>query len=356
MGTPAKTSEQDDGWLVAQPDAAGMNADVLSGLAPQFESWSDANLHAALMVRHGRLVYKRYFAGEDTAWGSPLGRIAYDAGLRHDLRSITKSITSILLGVNLDRGLIKSLDEPVFSYFPEYADLKTPEKAQINLCHLLTMSAGLAWNEYIPYSDPANSERRMMIVPDRHRYVLEQPSVRPAGAAYNYNGGLTALLGAILQRMSGYPIDVFANEVLFEPLGIRDVEWIRYDDGTPHAGRLRMRPRDLAKIGQLVLNGGEWNNRPIVSKAWIEESTSPHVNGESLFFYGYQWWLGRSLVNRQEIKWISAVGWGGQRMYIVPSLELVVVVMAGLYDNPVLQPIIGEIILRRYALSAALAT
>ena len=192
---------------------------------------------------------------------------------------------------------------------------------------------------------------------DRHRYVLEQPSVRPAGAAYNYNGGLTALLGAILQRMSGYPIDVFANEVLFEPLGIRDAEWIRYDDGTPHAGGLRMRPRDLAKIGQLVLNGGQWNNRPIVSKAWIEESTSPHVNGESLFFYGYQWWLGRSLVNRQEIKWISAVGWGGQRMYIVPSLELVVVVMAGPYDNhPVLQPIIGEIILRRYALSAALAT
>jgi CubicO group peptidase (beta-lactamase class C family) len=356
MGPPAKTSEQDDGWLVAQPDAVGMNADVLSGLAPQFESWSDANLHAALMVRHGRLVYERYFAGEDTAWGTPLGRIAFDAGLRHDLRSITKSITSILLGVILDRGLIKSLDEPVFSFFPEYADLKTPEKAQINLRHLLTMSAGLAWNEYIPYSDPANSERRMMVAPDRHRYVLEQPSVRPAGAAYNYNGGLTALLGAILQRMSGYPIDVFANEVLFEPLGIRDVEWIRYDDGTPHAGGLRMRPRDLAKIGQLVLNGGQWNNRPIVSKAWIEESTSPHVNGESLFFYGYQWWLGRSLVNRQEIKWISAVGWGGQRMYIVPSLELVVVVMAGLYDNPALQPIIGEIILRRYALSAALAT
>jgi Beta-lactamase len=141
--------------------------------------------------------------GEDTAWGTPLGRIAFDAGLRHDLRSITKSITSILLGVILDRGLIKSLDEPVFSYFPEYADLKTPEKAQINLRHLLTMSSGLAWNEYIPYSEPANSERRMMVDPDRHRYVLKQPSVRPAGAAYNYNGGLTALLGAILQRMSG---------------------------------------------------------------------------------------------------------------------------------------------------------
>jgi len=118
---------------------------------------------------------------------------------------------------------------------------------------------------------------------------------------------------------------------------------------------LRMRPRDLAKIGQLILKGGMWNDSRIVSKAWTEESTSPQVHGEGLFFYGYQWWLGRSLVNRREVTWISAVGWGGQRMYIVPSLELVVVVMAGLYDNPVLQPIIGEIILRRYALSAALA-
>jgi CubicO group peptidase (beta-lactamase class C family) len=355
MGAPAKTSEQDDGWLVAQPDAAGMNGEVLRGLAPQFESWSDANLHAALMVRHGRLVYEHYFTGNDVAWGTPLGRIAFDAGLRHDLRSITKSITSILFGVICDRGLIKSLDEPVFSYFPEYADLKTPEKAQINLRHLLTMSAGLAWNEYIPYSDPANSERRMMIAPDRHRYVLDQPSVRPAGAAYNYNSGLTALLGAIVEKVTGRPIDAFAKEALFEPLGIRDIEWIRYEDGAPHAGGLRLRPRDLAKFGQLVLNGGKWNNRAIVSKAWIDESSSPHVHGEGLFFYGYHWWLGRSFVNRQEIKWISAVGWGGQRMYIVPGLALVVVVMAGLYDNPNLQPIVGDIILRRYALSAALA-
>lgn len=355
MGTPESAPDQDDGWLVAQPDIVGMSAEVLSGLAPQFENWTEANLHAALMVRQGRLVYERYFTGEDRAWAAPLGRVAFHAGLRHDLRSITKSITSVLFGIGCDQGLIKSLDEPVFTFFPEYADLKTPEKARINLRHLLTMSAGLAWNEYIPYSDPANSERRMMVAPDRLRYVLEQSSVRPAGATYNYNSGLTALLDAILEKVSGQRIDAFAKETLFEPLGIQDIEWIGYDDGTPHAGGLRLRPRDLAKVGQLLLNGGAWNKRPIVSKAWIDESTAPHVHGEGLFFYGYQWWLGRSLVNRQEIEWISAVGWGGQRMYIVPSLDLVVVVLAGLYDNPALQPVIGEIILRRYALSAALA-
>jgi CubicO group peptidase (beta-lactamase class C family) len=355
MAEWARTPDQDDGWVIVPTGAGGMDANLLGGLGPQFEGWSDANLHAALMVRHGRLVYERYFTGEDRAWATRLGRVSYHAGLRHDLRSITKSIVSLLFGIASDRGLIKDLDQPVFSFFPEHADLKTPEKARINLRHLLTMSAGLAWNEQLAYSNPANSERRMMDAPDRDRYVLAQPSVRPAGATYTYNGGLTALLVAILQKVSGNPIDVFANETLFGPLGIGDVEWIRYRDGTANVSGLRMRPRDLAKLGQLVLNGGAWNDRPIVSDAWIKESTSPHVNGESLFFYGFQWWLGRSLVDRQEIRWISAVGWGGQRMYIVPSLDLVVVVMAGLYDNPILQPMAGEVILRRYALPAALA-
>jgi CubicO group peptidase (beta-lactamase class C family) len=281
--------------------------------------------------------------------------VSYHSGLKHDLRSISKSITSLLVGIALDRGWIKDLDEPVFSYFPEHADLRTPEKDCINLWHLLTMSAGLAWNEYLPYSDPANSERRMIDAPDQCRYVLQQPIARPPGAAYVYNGGLTALLAAILGRTSGRPVDELAKEMLFDPLGIQDIEWIRYADGTPNSvSGLRMRPRDLAKIGQAVLARGTWNGSRIVSEAWVDEATSPHVNGESLFFYGFHWWLGRSLVRRREIKWVSGVGYGGQRLFIVPELELVVVVMAGLYDNPVLQSIPGEVILRRYALSAAL--
>jgi CubicO group peptidase (beta-lactamase class C family) len=355
MGAPGNAADTNDGWLIAPPQSAGMNPDVLSGLAPQFENWREANLHSALMVRHGKIVYERYFAGEDRAGGTPLGRVAFHAGLAHDVRSISKGVISLLFGIARDRGLIKSLDEPALSHFPEHAGLKTPDKERISIRHLLTMSAGLAWNEYISYNDPANSERRMMEAPDRVRYVLEQPIARPAGATYNYNGGLTELLAAILQRATGRQADDFANEALFAPLGIRNVEWRRYPDGTPNMSGLRMRPRDLAKIGQLILKGGMWNDSRVISKEWTEESTSPYVHGEGLFFYGYQWWLGRSLVNRRDITWISAVGWGGQRMYIVPSLDLVVVVMAGLYDNPVLQPIIGEIILRRYALSAALA-
>ncbi len=195
----------------------------------------------------------------------------------------------------------------------------------------------------------------MIDAADPCRYVLEQPVVRPPGAAYVYNGGLTALLAAILAKLAGQPIDQFAQDALFDPLGIHDVEWIRYPDGTPNAASgLRMRPRDLVKVGQLVLDQGVWNGRQIVSPDWIADSTAAHVNGESLYFYGYHWWLGRSLVHRQEIAWISAMGYGGQRMYIVPGLNLAAVVMAGLYDNPALQPVVGEIVLRRYALPASL--
>ncbi|NRP85273.1 6-aminohexanoate-dimer hydrolase [Ensifer adhaerens] len=305
----APTHDHDDGWLVSRPEDEAMDGSLLSGLAPQFESWTDANVHAVLIVRHSKLVYEHYFAGQDKAWATPLGHIQYRPELRHDLRSITKSITSLLFGIAVDRGWIRDLNEPVFSFFPEHADLQTSEKDQINLQHLLTMSAGLAWNEYLPYSNPANSERRMIDAPDQCRYVLEQLVVRPPGVAYVYNGGLTALLAAMLQKTTGRPIDLLAEGMLFRPLGIHDVEWVRYADGTPNAvSGLRMRPRDVAKIGQLVLDRGKWNGVQIVSEPWVDESTNPHVNGEGLFFYGFQWWLGRSLVRRQEIKCISGVG------------------------------------------------
>ncbi len=347
-----------DDWVLMPPESAGMDAALLDGLAPQFESWHEANLHAALILRHGQLVYERYFSGEDTHWSVQLGRLAFHAGLRHDLRSISKSIVSLLFGVARDRSWIAGLEQSVFDFFPEYEDLRTPEKDRITLWHLLTMSAGLAWNESIPYSDPANSERRMIVAADRPRYVLEQPVVRPAGATYSYNGGLTLLLATILEKLSGQSIDAFAEAALFQPLGIpaAGVEWNRYGDGAanPVSG-LRLRPRDLARIGQMVLDGGSWRGSQVIAPAWIAESTSPQINGEGLYFYGFQWWLGRSLVARREVQWLAALGHGGQRLYVVPSQGLVVVVTAGLYGNPVLQNIVGEVVLRRYALAAITA-
>jgi CubicO group peptidase (beta-lactamase class C family) len=344
-----------DRWTVATPESVGLDGDLLRGIGPHFESWTDANAHAILIARHGKLVYEHYFTGEDWAWGKALGRVSYDATKPHDLRSITKSVTSLLFGIAVDRGWIADLDAPVFTFFPELADLRTAEKDRITLRHLLTMSMGIAWNEELPYANPQNSERLMTDAPDRCRYVLEQPVIREPGRAYIYNGGTTALLAAILHKASGRPIDEVARRELFDPLGIGDVEWTRYSDGTPIAASgLRLRPRDLLKLGQLVLDGGRRQGKQVISRAWIEDSTAPHINGESLFFYGYQWWLGRSLTNREEIRWISGVGYGGQRLYIVPSKGLVVLTMAGLYNSTMFHGIVGEVVLRRYALQSVL--
>ncbi len=139
---------------------------------------------------------------------------------------------------------------------------------------------------------------------------------------------------------------------MFEPLGIADVEWYKYAEGNPSAAAgLRLRPRDLAKIGQLVLQRGSWNGKQIVSSSWIETSTAPQIGAIELNFYGYQFWLGRSLVNRREVLWASAVGLGGQRVYIVPEFDLVVVVNAGLYQSP-LQGMVPLTILNQYVLAA----
>jgi CubicO group peptidase (beta-lactamase class C family) len=248
-----------------------------------------------LVARNGVLVYERYFTGEDEKFGQPLGAVAYDAGKLYDVRSVTKSIVSLGIGIAIERGLFPSVDAPVFSLFPEYADLRTPEKDAITLQHLLTMSAGFAWNESVPYSDPRNSEVQMYNAADPIRHVLAQPLATQPGRVYDY---------------------------------------------------------DVARIGQLVLSRGAWQGKQIVPAAWIDQSFTPQINGEGLFFYGYQWWLGRTLVARQEVSWAAAVGWGGQRMFVVPSRGLVVVVHAGLYRSPIFQGSVGNAVLNGHVLPA----
>ncbi|MEZ5668746.1 MAG: serine hydrolase [Alphaproteobacteria bacterium] len=345
-----------DGWPVAAPGDMGIDPALLAGLAPQFEAWTDANLHAALIAWRGTLIYERYFTGEDWAFARPLGVVAHDATMLHDLRSITKSVTGLVAGVARDRGWLGDLDRPVLDWLPEHADLRDGGKGAITVRHLLTMTAGFDWNEDLPYADPRNSERQMMAAPDPVRFVLEQPLRRPPGAVHVYNGGHTTLLAAVLERASGMPFDALVQETLLAPLGIARAEWVRYDTGMAMApSGLRLRPRDLLKVGQVAVGGGRWRDRAIVGADWIAEATAAHANAQGLWFYGYHWWLGRSLVGRRELRWAAGIGWGGQRLFVVPELDLVVLALAGLYGNPALQPLPGEVVLRRYALPAALA-
>jgi CubicO group peptidase (beta-lactamase class C family) len=265
--------------------------------------------------------------------------------LLHNIWSISKSVTSLLVGIALDRGLLTDLDAPVFSFFPEYDDLRTPERDRMTLRHLLTMSSGFAWDETsVAYTNPSNTHWQMGIAPRSDHFVLAQPLAASPGEVFNYNTGTTNLLGLILRKVSGKRLDAFAKETLFDPLGIEDWDWDYFAGFNPAAGSsLRLRPRDLAKIGQLVLERGKWHGRQIVSSSWIEVSTTPplSLNDAAMRFfsplgitsYGYLWWLGRSPPEHLERDMIAGVGNGGQHVFILPSLDAVVVTTAGLYGD-----------------------
>jgi CubicO group peptidase (beta-lactamase class C family) len=351
----ARPSAGEDHWPVAAPESVGLSGATLCAMVTWLDDWKQSNVHAVLVVRHGALVFEHYFSGNDEQWGSPLGTVAFGPETKHDERSVTKSVVALALGVAIDRGSIKSIDEPVLPFFPEYADLRTPAKDRITLRDLVTMSAGLEWHEDdTPYASAANSENRVDDAADPYRYALQQAVIAPPGQVWTYNSGATELIGAVLKKATGTPVDEFARRFLFAPLGITDVEWARDARGNPiAAGALRLRPRDLAKIGELVLRHGAWNGTQVVPASWIEAATTPHINvsGFSSFFYGYFFWLGRSLADQREVDWIAAVGLGGQRIFIVPALDLVVVVNAGLYASP-LQGTVTAAILNRYVLKA----
>jgi CubicO group peptidase (beta-lactamase class C family) len=330
---------RDDGWPVASiADDKLIDRAALCKMADRLAALSDPNIHAVLVARGGRLVFERYFRGSDEVpgrfYGSRVENITFDADTLHNVKSASKSVASLAVGIAIDRGLIRSVNESIFSFFPELSDLRSPEKDRIQLVHALTMSMGLAWVEATPATgDYNNDEARMHMASDPCRYVLGLPVTAPAGQEFFYNTGALTLVSAIIRKATGRPLDEFARETLFEPLGITKVEWSRVKGDTDAGGGLRLRPRDMAKIGQLVLAGGRWNDRQIVSKAWIETSTALKLKATDDQSYGYLWWLGRSRLNGREVHWVGALGRGGQSIRIVPELDLVVVVTAGYYQD-----------------------
>jgi CubicO group peptidase (beta-lactamase class C family) len=324
---------RDDGWPVASAsDDKLVDRDALCRMADRLVA-SSANVHAVLVARGGRLVFERYFKGSDEINGVRKGSVTFDADTLHNIKSVTKSVASLALGIAIDRGLIRSVNEPIFGFFPELSDLRSLEKERIQLVHALTMTMGLKWVEAIPSNENDNDEVRMHVASDPCRYVLGLPATAPPGQEYFYNTGALTLVSAIVRKATGRTLDEFARETLFQPLGITSVEWVRVKGDSDAGGGLRLRPRDMAKIGQLVLAGGRWNDSQIVSKAWIEASTSPKIEATGGQFYGYLWFLGRSLLNGREVRWVGALGRGGQSIRIVPELDLVVVVTAGYYQD-----------------------
>jgi len=182
----------EDEWQVTTPESVGLDGVKLCALAAKFEEWNEANLHGVVVVRHGKLAFEHYFRGFDLKARNGPGIIDFNATTTHDLRSMTKSVTALVLGVAIDRGIVADVDQSVLSFFPDCADLRTPEKDRITIRHLLTMSMGLAWNDDAPYTN----ENALNIAPDPYRYVLSRRRASGVGCA-------TTLISGILTRATG---------------------------------------------------------------------------------------------------------------------------------------------------------
>ena len=330
----------EDGWPVASLQEAGMDSATMAELVDAIRGRELPNLHSVLVVKDGRLVFEEYFKGADRRRGRSLGTVRFDHSTLHDLRSVTKSVTSTVIGIAVDRGLVSTSDT-VGSFFPEHSDLVTQAKRAITVRHLLTMSAGLEWDESTyPYTDPRNSETAMDRSPSSVRFVLGQTLVADPGSHFQYSGGCTMLLAGIVRAATGQDLDDFAESALFHPLGISQFEWLQHKDGLPIAASgLRLRPRDMAKIGYLYVNEGLWDVTQVVSAAWLSEATEPHLavrddRVETLRAYGYLWWIDYAPLGDETVVLPVARGLGGQRIYVAPGLRLVAVITAGNYNRP----------------------
>ena len=322
-----------DEWQTAPLTDAGFVPDLGEQIDAGVRSSRFENLHGVLIAHGGKLVLERYYEGRDEAWGRRRGRVAFDANELHDLRSVTKSIVGLLYGIAHADGVVPPPDAPLVDQFPEYPDLAAdPMRRRMTVAHALSMRLGTEWDESLSYRDPRNSEHAMELAEDRYRFVLDRPMVTEPGTQWVYNGGATAVLGRLISKGSGRSLRDYAEEKLFAPLGLTEVEWVRGRDGEHIAASgLRLRPRDLAKIGQLVLNGGRWHGRQIVPAEWLEQSFRRHATTGELD-YGYHWWLDPQPSGNP--RWVAAFGNGGQRLTVVPGLDLLVVITAGNYNQP----------------------
>lgn len=321
-----------DGWVISTPEAVGLDpARLASAISGALDG--RMNLHGLVVARHGRLVAEAYRAGEDKGVYSLFARThSFGPAVRHDTRSVGKSVIGLLVGIAQSQGRLGPLTTPALDGFPEFKDLQTPDRRAITLEHLLTMSSGLDWQEGGPGRD---DEHKLYWKWTPAYYVLSRPIAATPGTRWTYNSGGCLLLADLVERGTGTPLKAYVQANLFGPLGITDWEWVGDLHGRPMAFTgLRMRPRDMAKLGRLVLDHGRWEGRQIVPETWIAASLAPRLEtGFDGTRYGYFWWTGTVAWRGQELPWAAAFGNGGQRIFVVPGLDLCVVTTAGDYGS-----------------------
>lgn len=330
----------DDGWETASLADVGMDRASLENLMNRLRHNSRHLVHGIVIVVDNKLVFEEYFSGfSHPTYGEV--PVTYNRERKHCLSSVAKSVTATLLGIAIGEGLVASVDERVFDYFPELADLDVGQKSELTLKHLVTMSAGLEWDEHTyPIGDPRNDLMRWLSHPgDLVRFVLERPVVADPGTQFNYSGGLTNVLGEVVARAGGLRLDQFSQEYLFTPLGIEDFSWwVLRPDFVYASGDVSLRLRDMAKLGKLYLQGGVWEGEQIVPPEWVEASATRYFTFTSPWNghrgYSYGWW---PMISDYGAGAFAASGWGGQAIIVVPEFDMVAVFTGGSYwEEPLL--------------------
>jgi CubicO group peptidase (beta-lactamase class C family) len=242
----------------------------------------------------------------------------------HSMQSVSKTVSSVIIGIAMLRGDFRAgLDTPVLNYFDAAAVKNVNEtKRRITLRHVLTMTAGLAWTEDVPYDDPRSDSSLMEATDDWVQYVIDKPMAAEPGKVFDYSSGVSELLARIFLKETGQDIDSYGEKYLFQPLGIEHF-WKRTPIGEVDTeGGLYLRGEDLAKIGYLYLHDGVWNGKQLVRKEWVKQSLTPFIQAEEDYQYGFKWWL-LPRKDSQQFVWMAR-GFGGQNLLVFPDEGLVV--------------------------------
>jgi CubicO group peptidase (beta-lactamase class C family) len=328
-------------WETATPESQEVDAAVLDALHEELASGELGNIDGMAVIRNGYLVYERnYEVDYDTqfaglAYSSGMYQYHdsnwhpwYDHGTLHTIQSISKGVTSALIGIAIGRGEIPSTDVAIMPYFEGYEPaVQDPRRDAVTLRHLLMMTAGIDWDESTAaYTDAANSAAAMEAADEWVQFVLDQPMRAAPGEEFEYNSGITMLLSHMLVKATGKQADVYATEHLFGPLGIDEFYWKKTPTGLVDTeGGLYLKPLDLAKIGQLYLQGGVWDGERLLPEGWVDQTMTDTVAvPDWVARYGYQWWL-LPYEGGSEQWAYTGLGYGGQRVLVVPEYGLVAV-------------------------------
>jgi len=345
LGVHAQSPET---WPVSTPQAVGLDPKVLAGLDADIAAGKYGYVDSMLVIRHGRLVYDRsyphdYFqiygkeakepgalnAHDPTGpynYFNPWWHPFYRRGDLHTMQSVTKTVTSVVIGVAKARGEFPDLSTPILKFFDESKVANVDErKRRVTIRHLMTMTGGFDWDEDLPYSDPNNACSQMEASFDWVQFTVDRKMAREPGTVFNYSSGETQLLSHIFQAVTGRDIEEYAAEHLFAPLSIERFFWKRSPSGPIDTeGGLYLNPHDLAKIAYLFLEKGVWQGKPIVTPEWVMESVTPKVEvGTSGVKYGLKWWI-YPYGDGSHAAWAGS-GFGGQMPIIVPEHDLVLV-------------------------------